>query len=359
MDTMATSPSRPGRLGNPDFLLRDDPRADPRMVAALSAFGMDGAQEPPPVTVESSLEERLAFSAAAEAGFSELLGALYTHLPEVSGVTSRVETIEAPAGHELTLHIHAPTETHGALPCVYHIHGGGMVILRATDPLSERWRNELAATGLVVVGVEFRNGAGVLGNHPFPAGLDDCDAGLRWVSEHADSLGTSKVIVSGESGGGNLTLAIALRAKRNGTLGRIAGVYAQCPYISGGWAVRTPDLPSLYENDEYFVSCSLFGILASVYDPSGDHVRDPLCWPYHATPADLEGLPPHVISVNELDPLRDEGLAYYRTLLKAGVSAVSRTVNGTCHAGDVLFRGAMPDVYAATIRDIKGFADAL
>ena len=63
--------------------------------------------------------------------------------------------------------------------------------------------------------------------------------------------------------------------------------------------------------------------------------------------------------VNELDPLRDEGLAYYRKLLKAGVSAVSRTVNGTCHAGDVLFRGAMPDVYAATIRDIKGFADAV
>jgi len=37
----------------------------------------------------------------------------------------------------------------------------------------------------------------------------------------------------------------------------------------------------------------------------------------------------------------------------------SRTVNGTCHAGDVLFRKAIPDVYAATIRDIKGFADAM
>ena len=74
---------------------------------------------------------------------------------------------------------------------------------------------------------------------------------------------------------------------------------------------------------------------------------------------DLAGLPPHVISVNQLDPLRDEGLAYFRKLLDAGVSVVSRTVNGTCHAGDLIFAAAMPDVFAATIRDIKGFADSL
>jgi len=63
--------------------------------------------------------------------------------------------------------------------------------------------------------------------------------------------------------------------------------------------------------------------------------------------------------VNQLDPLRDEGLAYHRKLLASGVSSVSRTVNGTCHAGDCIFAEAMPDVYRATIRDIAGFANSL
>ncbi|WP_241011170.1 alpha/beta hydrolase fold domain-containing protein [Mycobacterium camsae] len=67
-------------------------------------------------------------------------------------------------------------------------------------------------------------------------------------------------------------------------------------------------------------------MLASVYDPSGGNDNNPLCWPYRAQPDDLVGLPPHVIAVNELDPFRDEGLAYARKLLHAGVSAVSRSV---------------------------------
>lgn len=103
----------------------------------------------------------------------------------------------------------------------------------------------------------------------------------------------------------------------------------------------------------------MMGALARAYDPEGTHASDPLAWPLFAAPAELAGLPPHVISVNELDPLRDEGLRYAQRLVGAGVSVVSRTVNGTCHAGDVLFRKAMPDVYAATLRDIQGFAASL
>ena len=221
-----------------------------------------------------------------------------------------------------------------------------MVLLEAAGATYGRWRDELAATGLVVVGVEFRNGGGKHGPHPFPAGLDDCAAALRWVIEHKAQLGIDqRSIVSGESGGGNLTLATTMRAKRDGLLDHIDGVYAMCPYISNAWAAPVPELPSLFENDGYFLEVSMMGALAKVYDPSGDHATDPLAWPLHAGADDLAGLPPHVISVNQLDPLRDEGLAYARKLLDAGVSVVSRTVNGTCHAGDMIFAAAMPDVF--------------
>ena len=96
--------------------------------------------------------------------------------------------------------------------------------------------------------------------------------------------------------------------------------------------------------------------LAAVYDPEKKNMGNPLCWPFQASVDDLKGLPPHCISVNELDPLRDEGLAYFRKLTKAGVTAYSRTVNGTVHAADVLMVDSIPEVSDATARDIAGFA---
>ena len=169
----------------------------------------------------------------------------------------------------------------------------------------------------------------------------------------------SSIIVSGESGGGNLTLATALKAKQDGKLNQIDGVYALCPFISNAWGKKLTELPSLYENDDYLLNGGASAVIASVYDPEHENDTNPLCWPYWASNDDLQGLPPHVISVNELDPLRDEGLKYYHMLMAAGVSVYSRTVNGTSHAGDLMFRKALPEVYAATIRDITGFARSL
>ncbi len=353
------SPVLPGRLGSPAMALRDDPRADPRMISVMAPFGLDQAPPPAPVNADSPLEDLLDFVAAAEEGFEGLFAAVAGELPSSPDVERSVEVIRGDAGNDITLYVHRPTVQDGPLPAILHLHGGGMVQLEAAGPAYHAWRDALAASGLVVVGVEFRNGGGKHGPFPFPAGLDDCASGLRWLLDQRDALQVSKVVVSGESGGGNLTLATVLRAKRDGIVEQIDGVYALCPYISGAWADPPAELTSLFENDTYFLEVAMMGALARVYDPDGDNARNPLAWPLHATADDLAGLPPHVISVNQLDPLRDEGLAYARKLLDAGVPVVSRTVNGTCHAGDCIFRDAMPDVYAATIRDIKGFADSL
>ena len=165
-----------------------------------------------------------------------------------------------------------------------------------------RWRDELAARGAVVVGVEFRNSSGVLGPHPYPAGLNDCFSGLKWTHEQRAALGVSKIVVSGESGGGHLSLATCLKARDEGATAMIDGVYAMCPYFLGGFDGRqlaaATTCASLHECDGYFLH-SDFDVLAELYYGPGfdpDQVASmPLANPWFAK--DLSGLPPHVISV--------------------------------------------------------------
>ena len=350
-----------GRLANPDCSLGTDPRSDPRMVKAFAQFGLDALAPPLPVTVDSPLDDRLAFAAETEEMSGTLFEAFAQATPIARGVTTTTATIPGGDGQDLTLYVSRPNtpDTGVALPGVVHLHGGGMAFLSAADAPAMRGRETLAGTGLVVVGVEFRNSAGKLGVHPYPAGLNDCAAAVRWVFANRERLGVTHLIVSGESGGGNLTLAVAHKAKREGWLHEIAGAYAQCPFISNRWLEQPDEFPSMRENDGYFVGCQQLALFGSLYDPENAHSDDPTCWPGVAADADLSGMPPHVISVNELDPLRDEGLDYYRRLVGAGVAAVGRMVAGTCHGGDLLLPAAMPDVYAASMRDVSGFAKSL
>jgi len=227
---MSDAPILPGRLGDPNMQLRDDPRADPRMVAAMATVGMDVAPEPAPVDINSPIEQLLEYGAAAEEGFG-MLGEIFSAAaPEITNVDRRTEVIRGIDGNDISLYIHTPTDVDGPVPAIVHTHGGGMVIMEASGAGYVRWRDELAATGLIAIGVEFRNAAGKLGPHPFPAGLNDCFSGLKWAHDNRDALGISKIVISGESGGGNLSLATTLKAKGEGVLEMVDGVYAQCPY---------------------------------------------------------------------------------------------------------------------------------
>ena len=163
------------------------------------------------------------------------------------------------------------------------------------------WVRMIAHNQVAVVAVDFRNcmtPSSVPEIAPFPAGLNDCVSGLKWAVDNASNLNidTSRIIVAGESGGGNLTLATGMKLLIDGDIGLIEGLYALCPYIAGIWP--SPENPSSTENN---------GILLDLHDNRGAmgygidalNERNPLAWPGFAGPDDVKGLPPVVISVND------------------------------------------------------------
>ena len=348
----------PGKLSNPACTFETDPRSHPKIVAMLAAVGGAGEADPG-LPLDASYEDCLAYCKMFEETSAAGNEMLLANLPKLDSVEHSTEVIKGVDGNDITLYIHRPKHSKGAIPCVVHTHGGGMVLMGATDPGFIRLRDSLADRGMVVIGVEFRNGGGRLGNHPFPAGLNDCASAAQWAYANKAELDISSIIISGESGGGNLAIATTLTAKQDGWMDQIDGVYAMCPYISGAYAEPPAELLSLQENNGYTLTCNQMATLVKVYDPSGDNATNPLAWPWQASTDQLQGLPPHVISVNELDPLRDEGVTFLHKLMAAGVTAVGRTVLGTPHAGDVMFGDVTPEIYDETVRSIYGFARGL
>lgn len=340
------------------MILKDDPRLNPSLAGALKQFGMDQEAPGPPVSEEDPQAVKLNFISTVEPLYQALSTMVFESLALPDNVTEKTVIIQGEDGNEISLYISRPVGTKKNLPAVLHLHGGGMALLTAADPNYVHWRQTLAAKGLVVIGVEFRNIGGIQGNHPFPAGLNDCYAALKWINNQKKALGISRVIISGESGGGNLSLATTLKAKKDNALELIDGVFAQCPYISNQYAEPAKStLPSLVENDKYLINLEAMSVMASMYD--GPSSKNPLAWPYYANPNDLKGLPPHIIYVNELDPLRDEGIAYHKKLEEVKVSSVLTTLKGTVHAAEGLFPAHLPEIHLQVQNHIKNFAERL
>jgi acetyl esterase/lipase len=334
-----------------------DPRIDPRIKAILAAVPSVGASD-----VDSRETLLAEANSAAAAGAAELLRSFMDlcdteEAAPSAGLRIHTEKIaSAPDGNTINLQVIRP-DTDETVACVYYIHGGGMSSLSCYDGMYRGWGKLIAANQVAVVMVDFRNcvvASSVPEVAPFPAGLNDCVSGLRWVVANAKHLNVdpAHIVIAGESGGGNLTLATGLKLKRDGDLGLVKGLYALCPYIAGRWPL--PENPSSTENN---------GILLDLHNNRGAmgygiealHEGNPLAWPSFASVEDVTGFPPTVINVNECDPLRDEGVNFYRLLLRAGVSARCRQMMGTMHATEI-FTIACPDVSRDTARDIAAFA---
>ena len=334
----------------------DDPRIDPRIKVLLDSFPYEG----PPGDV-ASRDELLAEAATDEAiqmaeGMKAFMEACDNDViaPSAGLRVHTEKVVSQPDGNTINIQFIRP-DTDEELPCVYYIHGGGMQTLSCFYGNYRAWGKIIAAQGVAVAMVDFRNSltpSSVPEVEPFPAGLNDCVSGLKWVHANAATLGidAGRIIVAGESGGGNLTLATGLKLKQDGELSLIQGLYALCPYIAGQWPL--PQNPSSTENN---------GILLELHNNRGAMAYgieaftagNPLAWPGFATADDVKGLPPTVISVNECDPLRDEGINFYRLLIANGVSARCRQVMGTMHGTEIFL--VCPEISRDTARDIAGF----
>lgn len=336
---------------------------DPRLAHALDELGMLGRSSLPLLPRPHGKELIHTIAARAHEEFSTLYSTLANDVPGDSEIKSNAFSIEGPQNNQIALKVFEPSSPKALMPCVVYFHGGAMTILDAFAGVHQRWCQDLADAGNLVVNVEFRNAYSENGVNPFPAGLSDCVRAVQWLAENRSLFGFDSIVLQGESGGGNLAICTALLAKNSPNAPKIDGVYAVVPYISGGygWELerKRAELPSLLENDGYFINCSLMDVLASAYDPLGENARNPHCWPYHAHIQDLIGLPPHVITVSEFDPLRDEGLAYHRKLLAAGVKTRATCNYGLTHAAELIFRKSMPDWYFSRTSDITEFAQSV
>jgi acetyl esterase len=336
--------------------LADDPRIDPRIKA------MFGVMPPLPPAGDVESREVLLAEAASETGRMLATGqdawaeAIDTeaNAPSIGLAITTERFRSEPDGNEILVQFIRP-QGQTRPPCVYYIHGGGMEFMSCFNGLYRAWGKLIAAQGVAVAMVDFRNSirpSSAMQVAPYPAGLDDCVSGLRWLSDHAQALGidADRIVVAGESGGGNLALATGMRLLRDGEAGRLHGLYAMCPYIAGAWPQSR--YPSSTLNNGLLLELHN-NRSAMAYGIEAFEARDPLAWPGFATLDDVRGLPPTVISVNECDPLRDEGVAFYRLLLQAGVEARARDVLGTVHGTEIYL--CCPDISRGTARDLADF----
>jgi len=336
--------------------IKNDPRIDPRIKATMGM--MPVKQQTDVESREQLLEEANRPDAIAAWERGAAMMRLLDNEQVAPSTGLRVTTHEftsSPDGNTIKIQFIRP-EGEAPQPCVYYIHGGGMQIMSCFDGIYRAWGRIIAQQGVAVAMVDFRNSlvpSSAPEVAPFPAGLNDCVSGLKWLLHSAGELGIDPghVIVAGESGGGNLTLATGLKLKRDGDLGLIRGLYALCPYIAGHWPQDR--YPSSIENNGLLIELhSNRGAMA--YGIKELKARNPLAWPGFATEEDVRGLVPTMISVNECDPLRDEGIDFYRLLLRAGVRAGCRQVMGTIH-GTELFAIACPEISRETAASIARF----
>ena len=242
-----------------------------------------------------------------------------------------VELLEivAPGDPPVELRVHRPRAGGEGRPCVLWIHGGGLISgsARLGDAVLQEWAERFGCVG---ASVSYR----LAPEHPYPAALDDCYAGLRRLADGAAELGIDPdaIGVAGSSAGACLAAAVALRARDAGEVA-LAFQLLDSPMLDdrGGAGSSRWDCPTWdRETNETAWRAYLGGLAGGDVPPTAAPARAD----------DLSGLPPSYVSVGSADLFFDEAVEYARRLAHAGVPTGLRVWAGGVHGFETLAPGS-------------------
>lgn len=245
---------------------------------------------------------------------------MYSEARVIGDVDEVEKVIDRKILSKIPVRVYHP-DTAPMKPLLVYYHGGGWVIgdLDTHDHICRRLANEVDC---VVLSVDYR----LAPEHPFPAPLNDCYAALEWAVANAGDLGidANRIAVGGDSAGGNLSAAVAIRARDESgpkLLMQLLIYPVTCSEMS---------LPSYEENAEgYMLTRDAMVWFWDLYLRNRGDRSNPLAAPLYLD--DFSKLPAAYIITAEYDPLRDEGEAYAQHLTDAGVAVTCIRYDGVIH----------------------------
>jgi len=248
----------------------------------------------------------------------------------------------ASLGGKLRLRLYRPCE--GLLPAALFLHGGGWM-LNDLDTHDDLCRRLASRSGWMLASLDYRRAP----EHRHPAALEDAYHAYRWLWDNAGVIGcdpTHRAVV-GESSGGTIAASLTLLLRDGGGPLPTYQVLAY-PLLDGidRW-------PSREEHGSgYILDIEQVKWYLDNYTSAGCDLTDPYLFPILSK--DLKGLPATLVMTAEFDPLRDEGMAYARHLVQAGVAVEHLHADDQMH-GFLLLSRAVDGAARLVIR----LADAL